>query len=75
MTELMDHNEKIIKLVDPARFVPFTIVLASGDRHKVTGPRQVAMVGNMIIVILPRATHAMFKKTEVVKVELNKPAA
>jgi hypothetical protein len=74
-TELMDFNDKIVKLLDSARFKPFTIVLAGGDRHEVTGPRQVAMIGNMILVVLPKATHAMFKKNDVVKVEVSKPAA
>ena len=75
MSEVLDFNGKIAKLLDRSRFTPFTIVLASGDRHEVTGPRQVAMVGNMIVVVLPHATHALFKKNEVVKVELKKPAA
>jgi hypothetical protein len=75
MTELLDFSDKIVKLLDRARFTPFTIVLSGGDRHEVTGPRQVAMIGNMILVVLPRATHAMFRKNDVVKVELNKPAA
>jgi hypothetical protein len=75
MAETTDFNDKIAKLMDRARFTPFTIVLACGKRYSVDGPRQVAMVGNMIMVVLPRTTHAMFKKTEVVRLEMQKPAA
>jgi hypothetical protein len=75
IAEPVDYNVQIIKLVDQARFVPFTILLSGGKRHEVTGPRQVAMVGKMIMVVLPRATHALFKKTDVVGVVVNKPAA
>jgi mannose-6-phosphate isomerase-like protein (cupin superfamily) len=49
-------------------------VLASGDRYKVTGSRQVAIGENVIVIVPPKSTHVFFRKNQIVGVEVEEPA-
>jgi hypothetical protein len=74
MAEEIRFESELNDLLDREPFVPFTIVVASGDRYKITGPRQVAIGENVIIVVPVRSTHAFFRKSQVVGIEVEEPA-
>jgi hypothetical protein len=75
MSEDLNFNDEIANLLDRDPFVPFTIILSSGDRYDVTHLHQVAIGNNVIVVVPPRSTLAFFRKNQVVGVELHEPAA
>lgn len=74
MSEAINFNDEIDRLLDRDPFVPFTIILSSGDRYEVTGPRQVAMGENVIVVCPPKSTMSFFRKNQVVGVDVAEPA-
>ena len=74
MAEDLRFDSELNDLLDRDPFVPFTIVVASGDRYKVTGPRQVAMGENVIVIVPPKSTHVFFRKNQIVGVEVEEPA-
>jgi hypothetical protein len=53
MTEEVGLRSELIKLLDGKPFVPFQIVMSSGDRYRVADPHSVA-VGRDVIMVLPR---------------------
>ena len=75
MAEEIRFDSELNDLLDRDPFVPFTIVLASGDRYRVTGPRQVAMGDTVIVIVPPKSTHVFFRTNQVVGVEVKEPAA
>jgi hypothetical protein len=74
MAEEIRFENELNGLLDREPFVPFTIVLASGDRYKVTGSRQVAIGENVIVIVPPKSTHVFFRKNQIVGVEVEEPA-
>jgi hypothetical protein len=74
MAEEIRFESELNDLLDREPFVPFTIVVASGDCYRVTGPRQVAIGENVIIVVPVKSTHAFFRKNQVVGIEVEEPA-
>jgi hypothetical protein len=52
MSEQIGLRDELIKLLDGEPFVPFQIVMSSGERHSVTRPHSVA-VGSSSMVVLP----------------------
>jgi hypothetical protein len=74
MAENLRFDDELNDLLDRDPFVPFSIVVASGDRYKVTGPRQVAMGENVIVICPPKSTVVFFRKNQIVGVEVEEPA-
>jgi hypothetical protein len=54
MSEQIGLRGELIKLLDGDPFVPFHIVMSSGDRYMVTDPHSVAVGRDVIIVLPPR---------------------
>jgi hypothetical protein len=75
VAEDLRFDNELNDLLDRDPFVPFTIVLTSADRYKVTAPRQVAMGESVIVIVPPRSTMSFFRKNQIVGVELKEPAA
>jgi hypothetical protein len=74
MSEAINFNNEIDKLLDNDPFVPFTIILSSGDRYEITGPRQAALGENVIVVVPPKIGISFFRKNQVVGVDVAEPA-
>ena len=75
MAEEMGFDEEILKLLDADPFVPFVIILSSGDRYQVDDPHRVALGSNVIYVVQPREGICFFRRTQVVGVEQRQSAA
>ena len=71
MGEQISLREEVDRMVDREPFIPFTIVMASGDRFEVVDPHQIA-TGENVIIILPRqAPHVFIRWNQVSSVEVN----
>ena len=74
MAEDLRFDEELNHLLDRDPFVPFTIIVTSGDRYRITGPRQVALGENLVVIVPPRSTMSFFRKNQVVGIEIEEPA-
>jgi hypothetical protein len=74
MSEAINFDDEINKLLDRDPFVPFTIILTSGDRYEITGPRQIALGERVIVVVPPKSTHSFFRRNQVVGIDVAEPA-
>ena len=74
MAEEINFEEESMRLYEADPFMPFTIVVTSGDRYEVNQRRQLAMLGNTGIVLLPKQGMRMFRKNQIVAVHVNEPA-
>jgi hypothetical protein len=75
VSEALNFNEELLNLYKREPFTPFTIVLASGDRHEVTEPLRMAMNDNTVALVPPRSTVIFFRKNQIAGVEVHEPAA
>ena len=75
MAEELGFDDEIIKMLDAEPFVPFVIIVSSGDRYDIRGPHRVAVGGNVIVVVEPREGICFFRRTQVVAVEQRQSAA
>ena len=73
MSETIDFEKDLEKLLDQDPFVPFDMVLSSGDRYEVSNPRWVAMGGNVVVVLQPGGS-AFFRKSQIIAVNVREPA-
>ena len=53
-SEQISLRDELLKMLDSDPFVPFNIVMSSGDRYKVIDPHTVAVGREIVIVIPPR---------------------
>jgi hypothetical protein len=74
MSEAINFNNEIDRLLDRNPFAPFKLILTSGDRYEITRPRQVAMGENVMVVVPSKSTHSFFRKNQIVGVEVAEPA-
>lgn len=56
-------------------FIPFDIVVASGDRYEVTSSLQIAISENTVVVALPKAGIQFFRKNQIVAVHVHETAS
>ena len=75
MSEELNFDDEIIKLLDTDPFHPFSLVLSSGDRYEVTDPHRVAMGMNVVILVHPRSGVLFLRKTQIVAVDVPEAAA
>jgi hypothetical protein len=54
MGERIGFRGELIKLLDSDPFLPFRIVMSSGDNYEITDPHSVAVGSDVIIVVPPR---------------------
>jgi hypothetical protein len=74
MAEELNFEEELIKYADAKPFVPFDIVVTSGDRYTINSRWQLAFGGNTIVVVLPRTGIQFFRKNQIVAVHVHEPA-
>ena len=75
MAEEIGITGEIERALDRGPFQPFSIVATSGDRYEVSGPHQVA-VGTQVVIILPPDSTSIYLRTnQIAAVELAAPAA
>lgn len=74
MSEEITIVEEIARYAEARPFVPFSIVLTSGDRYEITGPLQVA-VGESIIIVVPEGErHSVLRQNQIAAIDVHEPA-
>ena len=68
-------EQEVEKLLRQEPFVPFQVILTSGDRFDVTSPFSLAFRGNAVVVFPPVQAHIFFRKNQLVGTEVTQPAA
>jgi hypothetical protein len=61
MSEEIGLRGELIKLLDSDPFVPFQIVMSSGDRYEVSDPHSVAVARDVVIVVPPRGVSSKLR--------------
>jgi hypothetical protein len=75
MSEQIDIKTEILKFVDADPFVPFVIVMTSGDRYEVTDPHAAAIGQHAVIVVPPRGSgHSVLRLNQISSLEALEPA-
>jgi hypothetical protein len=69
MAEEMSFEDEILKLINAEPFVPFTVIVTSGDRYRVIDANRVAFGGSAVAIFEPREGLSVFRKNQVVAVE------
>lgn len=68
-------KDEILELLDRDPFVPFAIVLTSGDRYEVTNPHLVAMGESVIYVVRARSNrYDILRLNQIAATEVLEPA-
>lgn len=74
MAEELDFTDELVKAIKATPFVPFTLVMASGDRYEVTDPINIAFGGDLIFLIRPRQGSAHLRLYNLSSIEMHEPA-
>jgi hypothetical protein len=70
MSEQIDSRTEILKFVDSDPFVPFVIVMTSGDRYEVTVSHAAAIGQHAIIVVPPKGSgHSVLRLNQISSLE------
>ena len=72
--ESIDFEEEIRRYWRAEPFVPFDIVVTSGDRYEIKDPGQVAWGGNTVVVVMPKTGIRFFRKNQIVAVHVHEPS-
>jgi hypothetical protein len=72
--ERIEFEEELRKYGRAEPFVPFEIILTSGDRILVNNSDHLAFTGNSIILAEPRLGIRMFRKNQIVGFHVHEPA-
>jgi hypothetical protein len=75
VAEEISITNEIEKALDRRPFLPFSIVVSSGDPYEVTGRHQVAVGKQVVIILPPDSTSIYLRMDQAVAVELAAPAA
>jgi hypothetical protein len=75
MSESINFEDEIVRLLEQEPFHPFIIVVASGDRYEVTDPHAVAIGQSTLIVMHPRSGSSWIRKNHIVAITSQEPAA
>lgn len=75
MSEEISIIEEIKRYAQANPFVPFSIVMTSGDRYEMTGAVQVA-VGKSIVIVVPEGErHSVLRQNQISAIDVHEPAA
>ena len=74
-SENIDFEDELRRYWRQEPFVPFDIVVTSGDRYAIGQPEQLAFGGNVVVVVLPRTGIRFFRKNQIVAVHVHESAA
>jgi hypothetical protein len=55
MAEDLSFEEELTRACEADPFVPFTVVMCSGDRYEVTSPRQIAFGSDIVFIFRARS--------------------
>jgi hypothetical protein len=72
--EQINFEDEFRRYARAEPFVPFDIVVTSGDRYEVTNSDQVAFTGNAVVVALPKHGIRFFRKSQIVAVHVHEPS-
>ncbi len=67
-------EQKMQGLLREEPFVPFAVVMTSGDRYEVTNPFALAIGQTSVTIYPPRSSSVMLRKSQIVSVEMPEPA-
>jgi protein-L-isoaspartate O-methyltransferase len=73
--EQLDFEDELRRYSRAEPFVPFDIVVTSGDRYEITHWEQLAFGGNMVVVVQPKSGIRFFRKNQIVAVHVHEPSA
>jgi hypothetical protein len=71
MAENIRFEREIDDLLDKEPFVPFTIILTSGTRYTIPGPRRLAMGRSVFWAVPSDSPAAFFRKSQIASIEVN----
>ncbi len=74
MPEDIGIIEEIERLLDAEPFAPFVLVMVSGDRYEVTGPRQLAIGKSVLGLFPPTQAHHILRLTQISSIDVIEPA-
>ena len=72
--EQIDFEDELRRYYRADPFIPFDIVVTSGDRYEITQQEQLAFGGNTVVVVLPRTGIRFFRKNQIVAVHVHEPS-
>jgi hypothetical protein len=72
--EQLKFEEELQRCCRAEPFIPFDIVLTSGDRYEITHWQQLAFGENMIVVAQPKTGIRFFRKNQIVAVHVHEPS-
>jgi hypothetical protein len=74
VSEEISIVEEIGRYAQAQPFIPFSIVLTSGDRYPITGPLQLA-VGKSIVIVVPEGErHSVLRQNQIAAIDVHEPA-
>ena len=76
MAEELNFEDELTRAVEADPFIPFTVVMCSGDRYEVTSPRQIAFGSDVVFIFRPKSKggSAYCRIYNVSSVEIAEPA-
>ena len=76
MAEELHFGEELDRLSNAERFVPFTVVMASGDRYDVTDPNLIAFGSDVVFIFRPKSKggSAYCRIYNISSIEITEPA-
>ena len=69
--ESIDFEDEMRRYLYREPFIPFEIIVTSGDHYRVTDPAQVAVAGNTVVTALPKSGTRFFRKNQIVAVHVD----
>lgn len=71
--EELDFFEELRKYLNRRPFLPFVIVMQSGERYEITENTQVAVGRKAVVVVPPKSTHVFFPPHQISAIEVLEP--
>ncbi|HEX4054859.1 MAG TPA: hypothetical protein VHX86_11390 [Tepidisphaeraceae bacterium] len=71
--EQIDFEDELRRYANAVPFVPFDVVMASGDRYEVQERLQIAMGGTAIVLVLPRTGIQVIRKNQITALHVREP--
>lgn len=72
--EQLNFEDELRRCCRAEPFLPFDIILTSGDRYEITSWEQMAFGENMIVVAQPKTGIRFFRKNQIVAVHVHEPS-
>ena len=75
MAEELSFEGEIVKLLDAEPFVPFAIIVSSGNRYEISDPHRVALGENIVFIIDQVEGLSFLRKNQIVSIEQRRQSA